>query len=202
MSGKSTATSSISIGAAVLQTNTTASRHARSDPAVSGMKDNRQLRSGYHFVKRIRDAIIRAKFLQRRVQFEAPDPGGDQSLRARDRIGAARRVHAGKGDHHVGVGFSQSQDFFVGDLFTAGHALVDGEHDAPDLARPVIVCEFLPAEHRPRFTEILARRLVGGRIPGIRLDVNVRVDRDQTVNLHSNPPLGFRQSMSNYGVHE
>src|SRR6187551_146073 len=88
---------------AILQPDTAATPHARADAAVSGVKDDRELRFGKDFVQRIRDAIVREELLNRWMKLEtAYRSRADQASRFAHGFGAARRVDAGKRDCDVG----------------------------------------------------------------------------------------------------
>ena len=101
-SGKSTATSSTSIGLQYLRRIPPPPGDAGADPAVAGVEERRHAGLRDRLVERIRDAVVREELLEARVELEA----------ARRRLGdqAPRRARAGpaRGGSMLAKGISMS----------------------------------------------------------------------------------------------
>ena len=114
MSGKSTATSSIGIGCAVLEPDAAAARHAGADPAVAGVEEHRQPRLGEHLVERVGQAVVGDELLQRRVELEPADAAAsDEPPRLAYRLLSRVRVQADEGKRDVGVSSREVEDRLV-----------------------------------------------------------------------------------------
>ena len=130
---------------AVLQPDAAAASHPGSDSAVSGVKEHRQARFREDLVERIRDAIVGEELLQRRMQLQAANAAaGDEPPRLAHRFGASCRIEADERHRDIGVPGGEFDDGVVGDLRPSGQLLVDGEDDAADLPRAVVLGERVP----------------------------------------------------------
>ena len=87
------------------------------DAAMPGVKNNRQPGLGKDFVQRISQAIVGEKLLDGRMKFQSSDlPFGHQALGFLHALRAAMRIDTRKRDGNVGISFSESHHFIVGQL--------------------------------------------------------------------------------------
>src|SRR5581483_981932 len=169
----------------VFEAHAAAPRHARSDAAVAGVEDHRELGFGHYFVERIGGFVVGEKLHQRRMQLESANAAGrDQPAGFLYGFRAAHGIDTRKGHRDVAVLGGEGGDFIVGDLRTTGEALVNGEDYASNFARAIIFGQFLAAVADACVAEIFTRGFFGGVSGGIGFDVDVRVDSDEVVEVH------------------
>src|SRR5712692_10714497 len=127
-------------GVRVLEFETAAARHARTDSRVTGVKNCRQLMLGDDLVKLIGHSIVWEEALQSRMELKTSNYASfDEVTRLTHAHAALMRVDRRKGNHHVGVRSSCLSDFIIGTALVADLELaIDREHDKADFALTII----------------------------------------------------------------
>ena len=101
-------------GVAIGQAQATAATHAAADATMACVKNRRQFVMVDDFINGPRHLVVRVVALYRGVKLEAFDAVFfDQSFCLARAHLAFVGVDAGKGNHHVAVGFGGVGDFFV-----------------------------------------------------------------------------------------
>src|SRR5579872_2505817 len=96
---------------------------------------------------------------------------------------AAMRIDAAERQRDIGVVERDLRHVVVRRVRTASERLLDGEDDAADLARAVVLGLRRPVAGRPAGLEMPGRRLLGLRQRLLVFEVDVRVERYQLTDV-------------------
>ena len=171
------------IGMAVLQADAATAAHPGADPAVAGVKEHRQPRFRKDFVQRVGDAVVRERTAAAagavsgrgrprpddkpaRLPDRVRRPASDRCWRTRSRCRrSAPRIRRPRRWTPAG---------------RPVNPLVHGEHDAADLARPVVVGQHVPVASLRRSAPkyFCAATSAAVSLTGV-LEVDVDVDGGQ-----------------------
>src|SRR6185295_746116 len=87
--------------------------------------------------------IVRLELLKRRMQLESSSSPGNKPLGLAQSCLATRWIDAGESNHDVRVLCSEARDIFIGNRRPARQRFVDAERNTTDLARAVVIRDFL-----------------------------------------------------------